>query len=301
MTTAEAIDWAELPFFLAVSRSGSLRAAAQSLAATHATVNRRIRALEQGYGVQLFERSVEGLRLTEAGKALLPLALEAEQSVVAARRKLAGLDAEAAGKVRVSVPPALAASVLGPMFSDFMRQHTDIELEIISTNRHQDLTRHEIDVSVRVGFSVTDDVVGRRVLQYTKGLYASRDYVDTVLPAAGPGGEGMTWLGWGETAGIPDWVRKSPFPKAKVRHILRESDLIAALVSGGAGISYLPTYVEHFYPNLVQIPGTKPTLDRSIWLLLHSDLRRTKRVRLLVDFLADQLLAAKDMLVVPIA
>ena len=49
--------WAELPFFLATARSGTLRAAAQRMKVNHATVDRHIKALEDAYGVALFERN----------------------------------------------------------------------------------------------------------------------------------------------------------------------------------------------------------------------------------------------------
>ena len=79
------MDWTGLPYFLAVQRSGSLRAAAEQLGATHATVDRHLRALEASYGVRLFDRTKRGLVLTEAGRTLVPQAEAAEEAVVAAR------------------------------------------------------------------------------------------------------------------------------------------------------------------------------------------------------------------------
>ena len=63
-------DWEQMPFFLAVARTGSLRSAAEQLGATHATVRRHVEALEAGYGVQLFRRTRRGLTLTGAGETL---------------------------------------------------------------------------------------------------------------------------------------------------------------------------------------------------------------------------------------
>jgi DNA-binding transcriptional LysR family regulator len=69
-----AMDWAELPYFLAVARAGSLRAAAEHVGGTHATVDRHLKSLEASFGVRLFERTRAGLALTTAGEALVPLA-----------------------------------------------------------------------------------------------------------------------------------------------------------------------------------------------------------------------------------
>ena len=71
-------NWEQMPYFLAVARFGSLRAAADALGTTHAKLSRHINALEAPYGLQLFRRSRGGVQLTEAGKLLLPIAKEAE-------------------------------------------------------------------------------------------------------------------------------------------------------------------------------------------------------------------------------
>ena len=295
------VDWARLPYFLAVARSGSLRAAAETLGGTHATVDRNLRALETAYGVRLFDRTKTGLHMTPAGEALLPLAEEAEESVIAARRRLQGLDREASGLVRVSIPTPFASSIFPEILAQFERQHPDIELNIAVTNRFEDLTRAETDVSIRIAHQVDDDVVGRKVLQYASGIYASQDYIDRAFATAGAKGEGLQWIGWGDSAGLPDWVRSSPFPKARIRYTLRSPALIANMVEAGMGMSYLPCWATHSLDGLVMVPGTEPYLDRSLWILLHSDLRRTTRVRLFVDFVAAELKSRRAIFTGPMA
>ncbi|MFV2038304.1 MAG: LysR family transcriptional regulator [Paracoccaceae bacterium] len=292
---AKTIDWAELPYFLAVARSGSLRSAADQVGGTHATVDRHLRALELAYGVRLFERSTAGLALTPAGEELLPMAENAEAAVISAPRRVQGLDREAAGRVHVSVSPSLVFNVLPPVFARFFDLYPEIDLEITVTNRFQDLARSEADVSIRVAHEVNDDVVGRRVLQYAKGIYASHEYLDKYWAWRGPNGEGLHWIGWGDASDMPNWVRDSPFARAAIRHRVPEGFLVMQLVRQGQGMSYLPCYAEKHCPELVRVPGTEVTLDRSIWLLLHADLRKTTRVRLFVDFMASELRAMKKM------
>ena len=123
-----AADWSQLPHFLAVARTGSLRAAAEVLGSTHATVDRNLKALEQAYGVRFFDRSSSGLALTTAGEALLPLAEGAETSVIAARRKLAGLDREPRGNVRLSVAPMFATTILPPIIKRFAEAHPEVDV-----------------------------------------------------------------------------------------------------------------------------------------------------------------------------
>lgn len=294
-------DWSHFPYFLAVVRCGSLRAAADALGSTHATVDRNLKALETVYGVRFFDRSKSGLALTTAGEALLPMAEEAEASVLAARRKLTGLDRAPKGTVRLSVAPMVATTVLPPILARFSQAHPEIDVELIVENRRADLARSETDVSIRVGFAVDDDVIGRRVVTYAKAIFASQDYLDRHWGAHGPDGEGLAWIGWGDREAVPPWVKNSPFPKAELRHTIREGMMVMHAVAEGMGMSYLPLISREHDARLVQVPGTKAVLDRSIWLLLHEDLRRTTRVRLLVDHLSEELKALKPLFLGPLA
>ena len=298
---SETLDWAKIPYFLAVTRTGSLRAAAELVGGTHATVDRNLRALEAAYGVRLFERTKKGLALTPAGEALVPLAEEAEAAMIGARRRLQGLDQEASGLVRLSIPTTLYGVGFPEIIARFERAYPDIELRIAVTNRFEDLNRAETDVSLRIARQVDDDVVGRRVLQYAAGIYASQDYLDRHWADRGAEGEGLQWIGWGSSTSQSQWVKDSPFPKARLRYTVGSPTLIAHLVGAGLGLSYLPCYLTNWVPGLVQVPGTEPYLDRSIWLLLHSDLRRTIRVRLLVDHLAKELKAMRPLFMGPLA
>ncbi len=289
------VDWADLPYFLAVVEEGSFRAAAENLDTTHATVSRHIDSLESAYGTRLFKRAPDGLTLTLAGEELLPSVVQAEQAVLNGRRRVTGLDQEASGQVRVSVPPILACTFLPEIFARFSELHPDIHLNINVSNTHQDLVRNKTDVSIRIAHSVDENLVGRKLVQYKLGTIASRQYIEDVLPQAGPDGEGLTWLGWGEWANDREWVRHSPFPKAALRHGIAEASLHAELVSRGFGMTLMPSFVVHYFRELDILPGTTSYLDRSIWLLLHSDLRKTVRVRLLVDYIAEQVREREDI------
>lgn len=287
------MDWTGLPYFLAVARHGSLRAAAEHLGATHATVDRQLKALEKTYGVRLFDRTRRGMMLSAAGEALLPMAETAEDAVIGARARLTGLDREASGTVKVSVPPVLAYTILPPVIADFSRAYPEIDLRLTVTNRFEDLARLEADVSVRVAYEVTQDVVGRKLVQTGVGIYASKTYLDAHLASAGPEGEGLDWIGWGEHDDVTRWISKTPYPKARIHHCAREVVMQYEMIRNGMGMGYLPASLALGDPDLAQVPGTSIELNRWIWLLLHSDLRRTTRVRLFVDFVAEALKAQR--------
>lgn len=278
-------DWEMMPFFLAVARAGSLRAGAEMLNANHVTVNRNINTLEASYGVQLFTRSRRGFKLTTAGEALLPMAEEAEKTFLNARRRVEGTDKTESGSIRFSLPPMMAFDVVAPILARFFDAYPGIDVELRLTDVQEDINRAETDVSLRVAFEVSDDVVARKLYPISIGTYASQRYVDEMLPNAGPGGAGLNWIGWTGPRENPGWLSQSPFPAATVRHASAEGYMHISLLRQGCGISQLPVIYEHIFPDLCQIPGTPYELDRTIWILLHTDLRRTVRVRRFVDFL----------------
>lgn len=293
---AKPCDWGDLPYFLAIARNGSLRSAAASMRVNHATIARRLASLESDYAVRLFERSVEGLVLTQAGEELLPIAERAETEVLGARRKLSGLDNRPSGIVRITMPPSLAYVFISPLLSRFAAAYPDIDLDIQITNSIQDLTKHEADVSIRMAHSVTDDVVGRKVIQYYKGIYASRSYISKHREKFDGDGTGLTWIGWGDDDDHPEWAKNSPFPAAKLRHQAPEGVMQHVLARDGMGMTFLPCFAGDVVPELQRVPNTKILADRSIWLLLHSDLRTTARVRAFVDFMAAEFLRQRPLI-----
>jgi DNA-binding transcriptional LysR family regulator len=287
------IDWDDMRYFLAVARGGSLRGGAENIQANHATVSRRLASLEASIGARLFDRSNAGLVLTQLGEDLLPHAERVEEEITAASRSVAGRDTRPSGPIYFSLPPSMALSSVPDDLTAFSKAHPDIELHIQVTDSMVDLVRREADVTLRVAHEVTEDVVGRRLLRYAKAAYCSAEYAVRIEDNDG---EGLHWTGWDEAEGeiTAPWIKASAYPKAQLIHRIREGIMCLALARAGLGLTYLPCFMGDKEPGLVRAPYQKPVLDRSIWLLLHRDLRETARVRLFVDFLAARFTARKD-------
>lgn len=286
-------DWELLPHFLAVARAGSLRTAAQSIGASYGTVNRSIQALEASYGVRLFHRSSKGFSLTEFGEALLPAAEEAELKIISARKRVEGLDKSEAGKIRFSLTPTLAYDIVAPLIARFSYQYPNIDIEVRLTSEVESITHDETDISLRAANEVTDDVVARKLFQLDVGIYVGKGYLESVVPNAGPGGLGLTWIGTPSGSGGRGWLPRSDFPNAAIRHAVADGQMRARLVDLDVGMSHMPTLFEHAFPNLRRMPETDIAPGPWLWMLLHSDLRKTVRVRRFVDFLTEELLVLR--------
>lgn len=287
-----AFDWNDLRFFLAVARAGTIRGGANSIHANHATVSRRLAALEDAVEARLFDRTKGGLRFTQLGEELLPHALRVEEEIAAASRAVAGRDTRPAGKVHLSIPPFMALSSIADDLAEFSRQFKDIDIHLQVSNAIASLERREADVSIRYAYEVTDEAVGRRLVRCSRAAYCSPDYAETIKDN---GGDGLTWIGWNENEGetTAPWVEKSPFPNARLRHRVNEGVPQLMLAAAGAGLTFIPCFIGDCYPGVVRAPYQTPVPDRSLWLLLHSDLRKTARIRMFVDFLAHRITSRK--------
>lgn len=284
------IDWKSLPAFLAVARSGSLRAGADQLGGTHATLRRQIEGLEAQLGTTLFRRAAGGLSLTAAGKRLLPQALEAETALFKGFSAVKGLDREASGRIRLSADPLTAHYILAPVLADFASLYPDIEIEVKLSYFTDSITKDETDISVRHVVDVDEDAVGRKLFPLSLGVFAARSYIDTMLPKAGPKGARLTWIGYGEVPELQTMIANTPFSNAQVRHIISDPQMHLHLARAGAGMTFLAAWTPRVFPELQRVPGTDLDQRRSTWVLLHGGLRRVRRARLLVDFVCEALL-----------
>lgn len=290
---SHSLNWDDLKYFLAVARTGTLRGGADSIQVNHTTLTRRLSVMEDRVGSRLFDRSKQGLVLTQLGEDLVPHAERVEAEMTAASRVIVGRDAQPAGTVYITLPHGLAMTSLMDDFTAFAELYPDITLSMNFTNDIRDLTRREADVSLRVASEVMDDVVGRKLVQMSQAAYCTRHYAERITDNEG---EGLHLIGWHEPeeAITANWVKDSYYPKATLKHRVSELVPLITLAASGLGMAYLACNLGDRHPNLVRAPFQKPLPYRSIWLLLHRDLRNTARVRLFVDFLADRVRARRN-------
>lgn len=290
---SHSLNWDDLKYFLAVARTGTLRGGADSIQVNHTTLTRRLSVMEERVGTRLFDRSKQGLVLTQLGEDLMPHAERVEAEMTAASRVIVGRDAQPSGTVYITLPHGLAMTSLMDDFTAFADLYPDIILNMNFTNDIRDLTRREADVSLRVASEVTDDVVGRKLVRMSQAAYCTREYAEKVTDNEG---DGLNLIGWHEPeeATTADWVKSSYYPKATLKHRVSELVPLITLAASGLGMAYLACNLGDRHPGLIRAPFQKPMPYRNIWLLLHRDLRNTARVRLFVDFLADRVRSRRN-------
>ena len=169
--------WDELRTFLEVARDGSLSGAARRLGLTQPTVGRHIDALEDALGVTLFTRSPRGLNPTAAAKALAPHSEAMAAAAAALARSASSAAAIDRGVVRVTASEVVGAEALPAIFAGFRARNPGIAIELVVTNRNQDLARGDADIAVRIIRPTQSGLVARRIGVTRIRLYAHRDYL----------------------------------------------------------------------------------------------------------------------------
>ncbi|MFV2090104.1 MAG: LysR family transcriptional regulator [Pseudomonadales bacterium] len=285
-------EWELWRSFLATAENGSLSGAARSLSLTQPTVGRHIDKLESSIGTSLFTRSQSGLLPTSTALNLLPYARDMSAAAQALIRMASGEAGSAAGVVRLTASHVVGAELLPPVLAEFRKIHPDIQLEVVLSDRQDDLLRHDADIAVRMTRPSQSALVARKVGDVGIGLYADADYLNRCgLPTTTEALLAHSLIG----------VDRATYPIAalsigdtpvtpQIFSYRCDNDLgQLAAVRAGIGIGVCQHVIAARDPNLVAVMPDKINFQLGMWLAMHEDLRSTYRIRLLFDFLAEEM------------
>ena len=281
-------DWGLLRVFLWVAEAGSLSAAAQRLGSSQPTLSRQIGQLEEQVGCALFERTQRGMRLTEAGRALHPLARRmqeqaSEWSLTAGRRSTA-----LSGTVRLTASEMVSAYLLPPVLLDLRQAHPGIQIELVASDSVENLLEREADLALRMVRPVHAALVVRHVADLPLQVYAHRDYLaaqgmptmDTLLQ--------HRWIGYDRSELMLRGFRAGGFEVTREFFDFRCDNQIVAwqAVRAGLGLGIGLEAVGRACPELVRVLPELPIPPLPLWLTAHRELRAQPRLRVVFDALA---------------
>lgn len=289
------LDWNDLRFLLAVAEHGGLSGAARALGVNHSTVLRRIGRFEERLAVRLFERLATGYVLTPAGEALAGSARQIADTVTAIERRIVGEDLRLSGTVRVATTDTLALYVLPALLARFQAAQPAVQVELSTGNTEADLTRRDADLAVRATRRPPEHLLGRKLCRVAYAPFAADSYL--AQHAARLALQKHVWLA------PDDSMAGSAVGRYMRRHLAaatiscRANSLasLAHAARAGLGAVILPCYLGES----VGLRRLRPPLDEmatDLWLLTHPDLRKTARVRALLDFLAEGLERERDLI-----
>ncbi len=284
------IDWGLIRSFLAVSRLGSLSAAARELTVSQPTLSREIQTLETTTGLNLFRRTTQGLQLTEAGQALVEAAGRMNDAADLFSRQASGLSVELEGDVRISANEIVGIYLLPPAIAAFREHHPGVHIEIVISNRASSLSKREADIALRMFRPTQPDLVARRLPDMDLGFYAHEDYVKQHgEPENIEEFRHHTVIGYDENMEFIEGAAKLGYKFVRDNFAVRTDHLLAQFNLGRAGAGIIGTHVElaKHWPELVRIMEWVPLPALEFWIVCHSDVQFNSRIRELMRFLAN--------------
>ncbi|PHI40561.1 LysR family transcriptional regulator [Actinobacillus succinogenes] len=250
------LELRHLKTLLALKETGSVSLAAQRIYLTQSALSHQIKALEEQYGLPLFERKSNPLRFTAAGDRLIQLANDILPKVVAAERDLSRVKQGEAGELRIAVECHTCFDWLMPAMDGFRQHWPLVELDIVS-GFHTDtvglLLTHRADWAVVSEIEENDDIIHKPLFSYemvglcakdhplaNKDIWEAEDFAE------------QTWITYPVPDDMLDLLRKVLKP-AGVNPQRRTSELTIAiiqLVASKRGVAAMPFW------------AAKPYLDR---------------------------------------
>jgi DNA-binding transcriptional LysR family regulator len=286
------IGWELYRSFLGVLEEGSLSGAARALGVTQPTVGRHVSALEKSLGLALFTRSQTGLLPTEAAESLRIYAESMRSMTAALERAAASQGAGVSGTVRVTASDVMGVEVLPPIIAELRDRYPDLAVELVLTDRVQDLLRREADIAVRMLRPRQELLVARRIGQVELGLHAHERYLARHgAPSAIADLAAHSLIGFDQTTAFIRGAAKSLGGWRRGAFSMRTDNNLAqlALIRAGAGIGVCQAAIARRDEALVRILTKQFSLPMEIWLTMHEDLRNSPRCRVTFDALVEGL------------
>jgi DNA-binding transcriptional LysR family regulator len=238
-------------YFLAVSETGSVAAAARMINIAQSAMTRSVMELEDTLGTPLFERSSKGMVLTQAGHRFQASARKVISAVAQAGMIDRGQPEALTGSLTIGVTSLVAGYYLAELFARFQRSHPSVRVNVVEDSpqflEHL-LINGEVDLAIMVSNALGDPQAlvvevltssPNRVWMASSHPLAAQDDITLADCAAVP----QVLLEADRVEGVlrAVWARYGLHPDV----LLRTSSLeaVRSLVGVGAGITILPDFL----------------------------------------------------------
>lgn len=293
------MNWDDVRLFLAAARAGQILSASRRLGINHATLGRRITALEDALGTSLLIRRTNGCMLTVEGEAFFRAAERMEAEMLDAQAATGRVDTAIAGTVRIGAPDGFGVSFLASRLGRLTRRHPELKVQLVPVPRSFSLSQREADIAITIERPDQGRLVSSRLTDYTLSLYAARSYLaQNGRPETVEDLRGHARIGY-----VEDLIFSPSldFTGEIMRNWNAGFEISSAIgqteaVRSGAGIGILHDYVARQYPELVRLLQ-HAAIRRSYWTTYHETTRDLLRLKTVVAFLKELIDDEKDIFV----
>jgi len=281
--------WDDVAVFLALYRERTTVRAAATLGVSQPTVVRRIAALEQAIGLNLFDRGPGGLQPTPAADSLFESAQKIELSVCEFASEIDALSGAELNIIRITFLDHFEQLVV-PILRDFASRWPGVQTQLLASDRMYDVARGEVDIAVRGRQRPSgDEVVVRELPPSGWTIYASADLPEDRRPNI-PGdvaGHPIALVdGVPGTLPVYLWLQEQCDPSAPPPMRNSNYRAIKSMIAAGTALSALPCTIGDSDPEVVRCFPPLPEWDVSIYLVGRRAALRRPPARDLFDSIA---------------
>lgn len=288
-------DWSLVPSFLAVLEKGSLLAASRDLQLSQPTIGRHVAELESQLSLVLFDRNGRGLLPTEAAYHLAESARIMQSGADQLARNVMGADLGASGTVRITASQPVSCYVLPPLLAQMRLSLPDVQVELVASNEVSNLLRREADIAVRMVQPQQASIIARRVGKVTLRACAHQDYLRRRgVPRQPNDLLAHDLIGGDRNDDTLKGFAAQGLVVGREQFAFRADDLIVVwqAVRAGLGVGFVSEYLIRSDPAVIPVLPKLKIEPLPVWLAVHKEIRTSKRIRAVYDFLADALPAA---------
>jgi len=286
---ASEFEWNQVRAFLATSEEGSVSGAARVLKTTQPTIGRQITELESRLGVTLFERSVKGPALTEAGLDLLDHVRAMGEAATLVSMSATAHAQDVRGVVAVTATDLLSARILPELLAPLREISPGIRVNIIASNDIQNILRREADIAIRHARPDQQDLVARHIGDFHAGLYASTVYLDHAgRPRTPRAVADHAFVGNPDPERLMAPMHNLGIPLRPENFVMTSENgvVVWELMRADLGIAVLPNALCDLESGLERVLPDLPPFQFPIWLVTHRELQTSRRIRIVFDHLA---------------
>ena len=287
-------DWNRARAFLVTAEEGSLSAAARALGMAQPTLGRQVSALEEELGVVLFERVGRGLTLTPSGLELVDHARAMGEAASRVSLAASGQSQSIEGTVCISASEVDAAFRLPRIIAKLRHLQPGIDIEIVASNAESDLRRREADIAIRNYRPKQPSLIAKKVRDIDGRLYAADKYLKSLgYPDEPKGFSNADFIGFDRSEQLIEALKmfgldlsQRNFPIISTSHLVQWQH-----VKQAAGIGIMSQDIGDKEPLVQQVLPQIDPLVVPVWLVSHREVHTSRRVRLVFDLLAEELLS----------
>ncbi|NOD48890.1 MULTISPECIES: LysR family transcriptional regulator [unclassified Ruegeria] len=271
-------NWDDIRYALAVSKYGSLNAAATAMGVTHATVLRRVAAFEERNGCRIFQKNPSGYSVLPEASAIFSAMESVEDAVLSVERAVVGANRSPMGHVRITSTDSLCQIVLPRILNEISRLYPGLNLTLLSQNSHHDLSRLTADIAVRPSIKLGEGLIGERAGTLSFGVFDD-------------GSPNRRWmrLDGALSRSLPaKWLAQN----VSADEMTNGADsflVLQQMAASGAGKTFLPSFFGDVDTRLKRSQDVNPKIEVPLWVATLEEISQTPRFAVVQKALVERI------------